>query len=262
MSGPRRLTGRDYWDVRYRAAPEPPTAPWEPRSYEQRLLAKLLAGAVTTGTRRILEVGCGDSPWLAWLGRHTSVRVTGLDYSPAGCRRARQRLAAAAVPGEVICADLFSASAELVGRHDLVFSLGVVEHFTSPALAIASLARFLHPGGRLLTVVPDLRSLHGLAVAAWQPRVLRRHVLMSVASLAEAHREAGLAPRRLGRLGTMSFEMVAWGVDPRWPSLERALAPLLMLIRRAGGRALRLLPTLPLPGLSPFAYVIAERARS
>src|SRR6478736_1896451 len=128
---------------------------------------RVLAGV----SGRLIEVGCAGSAWLPYFAREHGLTVTGLDYSPRGCEQAEAVLATAGVAGEVVCADLFAPPAAQVGRFDVVFSFGVVEHFTDTTACIRALAALVAPGGRLITVVPNMNGTTG-----WLQKMVDRAV--------------------------------------------------------------------------------------
>ena len=125
------LAGRSHWTEVYER-PADPFYRWEPKYYEERVLSSLLLQqARRIGAKSILEVGCGNSLFLPYLARTANARVVaGLDYEPKGCELAKRRLEAAGVHGDVHCRDFFEVGPVDIGEYDLVYSLGVVEHFS------------------------------------------------------------------------------------------------------------------------------------
>ena len=67
--------------------------------------------------------------------------------------------------------DLFEAAADLP-RFDLVFSLGLIEHFTNIEDVIAAHLRYLRPGGTLMVGCPNFRGLNYHMVKGLAPSVL------------------------------------------------------------------------------------------
>jgi SAM-dependent methyltransferase len=255
----RALTRADYWDGLYRALPSAAQT-WTPRSYDERLLARALAHTVRTSqARSILEVGCGHSLLLTWLARISRARITGMDYSPHGCRLAEQRLADAGVTGRIVCADLFAPPADELKRHELVYSLGLVEHFSDTTATLRQLANLLAPGGTLLTVIPNLVSLHGWLVRHWQPAVARQHFPLRPADVIAACHAIGLVDVRARYLGAFSFDVVAWQTNPRNPRLARLALPLIRRLNGLSDRVLRMSGRWRgSPSLAPFFAVSAR----
>ncbi|MBK9252399.1 MAG: methyltransferase domain-containing protein [Proteobacteria bacterium] len=88
---------------------------------------------------------------------------------------------------------MFSIPSEtLCGAADAVVSFGLVEHFTDTPRIMKALARLVRPGGRILTVVPNMTGTVGLTQWVAGPEIRRIHEALSPEMLADAHRQAGL----------------------------------------------------------------------
>lgn len=255
---PTNLTDVDHWSRVYRKR-ELQVPAWTPRSYEDRLITDwLLAELRRSRAETALEVGCGDSVWLPYLARQAGLRhVAGIDYSAAGCDMLRRRLQKENLAGDVHCADVFDADPDRIGRFDFVYSLGLIEHFPDLNGVVRQLHRFVRPGGTLVNEVPNLCSVHGLAMRVWQPALMDKHVCLGRRRLLRAHRALGMADVRAWHVGLFSLAVVAWEVDPRWPRLARTLVP---AIRWFQGKVLQ--PALAglavrrgVPFLAPYLFV-------
>lgn len=174
----------------------------------------------------VLEVGCGNSHWLPYLAKKFYAKVAGIDYSPVGCRQAEDQLCANGVKGDIHCIDMFSVDCSAIGQFDFVYSLGLVEHFNDLSAVLESLLRFVRPGGTLFTEVPNLISIHGILSKLYQPSVLAKHQLVSLQTLRESYCRLGLECIQGDYVGLFSMNVVAWGVEPRWPSLDRYVLPI------------------------------------
>jgi SAM-dependent methyltransferase len=202
--------GKVYWDRVWGTLPEQDAFDPERRgcAYRRdrefaRLFADALAGLPANGV--VLEAGAADSsvlPYFARLGHS----IVGVDYSEIGCERLRRRLGAFA--GEVICCDIFNPAASVLHRADLVLSLGLVEHFTDTSNCIAALARFVRPGGKLLTIIPNMQGTVGLLQRLIAPSVYKVHVPLSRGDLREAHQRAGLKVERAEYLMATNFGVI------------------------------------------------------
>jgi 2-polyprenyl-3-methyl-5-hydroxy-6-metoxy-1,4-benzoquinol methylase len=109
---------------------------------------------------RLIEVGCGDGDFLV-LAEADGWRVTGIEYSPAACEKARQRLK----NGDVINGELQSAGMA-AEQFDLCVISDVLEHVRSPLAFLREIHRVLKPGGTLFIATP--------AIDSWSARFLRQ----------------------------------------------------------------------------------------
>jgi len=107
--------------------------------------------------RRVLEVGCGIGVDHAQFARHGAVGF-GIDLTPIGCRVTSERLAHHGAPARIACADCehlpFADQS-----FDFVYSWGVIHHSPDTNTAARELVRVLRPGGKLLAMVYNARSL-------------------------------------------------------------------------------------------------------
>src|SRR4029450_10359012 len=80
---------------------------------------------------RVFELGCGRSRWLPFLAVERQCDVSGLDYESYASELARANLSGAGAAGRIICGDAFDLKAnhELLGQFDLIYSMGLLEHF-------------------------------------------------------------------------------------------------------------------------------------
>ncbi|HEY6290939.1 MAG TPA: class I SAM-dependent methyltransferase [Terriglobia bacterium] len=207
-------TGREFWDRWWQRTPLPapidPTHsglknyPW--RSFH-RYFEEVFRGE-PTGEQRLVEIGCGQSVFLPYFARTFGFKVSGLDQSELGCERARRILEREQVPGEICLGDLFVPPPALVGVFDAAFSVGVVEHFNDTPEAARAVARFLKPGGRMLTIVPNLTGMLGLYQRLLDRALYDAHVVMDRERLAGAHRQAGLEVESAGYLMPVGLEVL------------------------------------------------------
>lgn len=190
--------GTDYWNEVWQAGPLPdPVEPHLPgrQNRVNRALHQLFSrefSQLARSSQTLLEIGAARSQWLPYFATEFGFSVTGLDYSPTGCDQAREILHRADVPGHVVEADLFDPPAELQSTFDFVVSFGVVEHFDNTTDCVAALARFLKPGGTMITEIPNLAGLGGRLQRLICPDILSVHVVMTAGDLKQAHLDAGL----------------------------------------------------------------------
>ena len=121
-----------------------------------RILAKMLAKAGFPAGGSIIELGGGNSAFCAPLMRRLPAsHYVAVDSNPRGAELFRSKH-----PGpetEALCADIFALDASSVPPADLVFSIGVVEHFSEDAAKTAVRRHFelAKPGGLVLVTFPS-----------------------------------------------------------------------------------------------------------
>ena len=254
--------GRDYWDDNWAdgalpALIDPNDAGfrnWVNRSLHAYFLARL--GMEPRG-RKLLEVGCARSGWLPYFHRVLGFDVAGLDYSPIGCRQSEAVLAAAGVPGEVVCADLFTPPEAFRDRFDVIVSFGVMEHFDDPTAAIGAAASLLRPGGLLFTMIPNLGGIPGWLLRRIDRPLYDIHNPLSAGALAAAHAASGLEVVD-SRYFLPFHSGVLWSRRRSLASLAvRKLGGMVTLAAWAAGRL-----GLPLAGsraASPYVLCVARK---
>lgn len=211
----------------------------------------------------ILEIGCGRSPWLPYLARTTGCRAVGLDIEPHAAELARANLAGAHVQGEILCRDAFDlqANEDLCNRFDLVYSLGVVEHLDDAPDKLNRLARYVKPGGQLLTLVPNLQGLNWMLQRLGSLRVLKAHVVYTAETLKNVHERAGLQTVESDYLGFMNaFLSSSLGEQGLRQRLHRACCRLFAVMAALWSRS-----AVPKPEwrwLAPLVFCVGRRAES
>lgn len=209
---------------------------------------------------RVLELGGGASPWLAYLApRFPAASYVCLDFAAAGVARLRAWRARQGVNNlEIVQGDFFTAY-DAVQPCDLVFSHGVVEHFADLPSVLQAHARYLARDGRMLTVIPNMAGCIG-----WLTRVMNRpvydvHVPHDLRSLTDGHKQAGLRIIENGYLCSNHFGVLSSCVTRRhglvwqvYKTLSRVSKAVWFVESRLGR-----LPTSRI--FSPYIYVVAAR---
>lgn len=244
------ITTPDYWEASWAHRDVPDAidphndAPENHFFQQMHALFTRALGARCQPGARLIEIGCGGSRWLPYFHRAFGYDVSGIDYTVAGIRLAQAILDKAGVGGRIVQGDLFEPLLDWIEQFDVVVSFGLVEHFENTSQVVSACARYLRPGGRMITLVPTMRGLYGLAYRLLRPAIYRKHIPQSRETLAQAHTDAGLnitrcdyvlglpgmisAPASPGMPGRMAFaasrlywklERSGMGIPPnRWTS--------------------------------------------
>ena len=191
-------TDISYWESQWKEKKQRKSTPLDVtqrnlRNFGRRQFHKLFFKFLNDSKgEKLIEIGCGDSLWLPHFASRFDMKVTGIDYSPAGCHRAREVLKSLNIPGTIIESDLFRSPSEMLGAFDVLVSFGVVEHFSNPSVCICACGKFLHQGGTMITVIPNMTGLVGKIQKLISPAVFNLHVPLAREDLEEAHESAGL----------------------------------------------------------------------
>jgi 2-polyprenyl-3-methyl-5-hydroxy-6-metoxy-1,4-benzoquinol methylase len=216
--------GKTYWNTTERNQ-EIDMRPFDPnrggiRGFGKTVWHKAFQTALAEfagGGKKLLELGCGGSAFLPYFSCEFGLQVDGIDYSERGCELARQMCHVNGIDAQVVCSDFFHPPPEMLEAYDVVASFGVVEHFTDTEKTLAQFAKFLRPGGVMITTVPNLDGMVGLAQRTLASDIFGKHVVIKRDFFHRAHENAGLAIVRCGYLLFTNFGVVNLGVDPPLP---------------------------------------------
>lgn len=259
------LAGVQHWDSIYQRPVSNMKPGWTPKNYTELTLAHILLSEIErVKPKTVLEVGCGNSTWLPYIAKFTGASVAGIDYSEDGCNLARERLKVEQISADIHCLDIFDADATTLGQFDLVYSLGVVEHFSDLQAVLAALLQFVRPGGYLLSEIPNLRSAHGILSWIWQPQLLAMHMPLKKKDLIRSYHNLDLQDVRGHYRGVFSLNVINWKKYPRWPSVAAQLLPAIeKFVYYADRFFFRKIPIFwGIPFFAPYIYVVGQKPRS
>lgn len=126
---------------------------------------------------RLLEVGGAPGRYLGALATKYDMRAVGVDYSTIGCEQLRENFKSAGMKVEVIERDVLQVPAETDEKADVVFSLGLVEHFEDPLPMLKAHLDYLKSGGTLIVGVPNYSGIYEKFWKKLSPELLSVHVL-------------------------------------------------------------------------------------
>lgn len=259
------LTDKNYWDKCYNRTHEEFLNPDDWRCLGIIQLIRKIE-AMSLNNQSVLEIGGGDARILVWLAhKYPSGKFAILDYSHKGCELAKYRAEQQGVPLSVHEADMFSPNPLLKNYFDIVYSQGLVEHFHDLPEVIKTKSAYLKPGGKMLTLIPNLVSpIYSTLVRWWSRRIWKCHVAYSKKQLVDAHLKAGLKVTGNGYLGSIEFGMVSSAIQdlPTGKHLEHSiykwLCRLSSLIHWFEAKTFDYPTTLI---FSPFIWVKAEKLK-
>lgn len=224
---------------------------WWWRAREEHLLRLFRRFLPPDGTRRILDVGCGDGLLLDRLGAWGEAEGVESDATTLS----------AAAAGRKIHLGPFDASYRPGKLFDLILFLDVLEHLDDPVAALRRAHELLGPGGSVFVSVPAFQSL-------WTTHdALNHHHRRYTTSLLDAQSAQAGMTVAWARYGFVSIGIAkllvrareALAATPPRPPRVRP-APLNLFARGIAAADLRLGDLIPLPfGSSLFALLRSKK---
>ncbi len=198
---PANIVDKSFWEEEYFGGESLPSRPDPTMAFERCLMAGLEQHAAVTNGASVIEAGCAPAKWLAFYAERFGARVSGIEYSAQGAALSRENLRLCGVDdAEIVEGDFFEVPPS---PHDLVLSLGFIEHFDDLEGAFARHVEFLAPGGRLVIGVPNYRGANALVQRWADPEHLALHNTdaMRPSWLREVGARSGLTVEHVGYLG-------------------------------------------------------------
>ncbi len=213
-----------------------PDVPDENYWFQRHVVAYDHAASRVVGT--VLDAGCGEGYGLAILRAAGTRGVIGVERDAATAAHARARYASDAVAEvDVVEGDL--EDLPLVDDTlDAAVCLQVVEHLADPAIALAELARVVHPGGTVVVSTPNRATFTPSGDGPRNPFHVREYdadelttlltaVGLEVVDLLGVHHAPVLAQRLATHVGEDPVAVLAdpSGWDDRTRALVRSVRP-------------------------------------
>ncbi len=212
------------------------------------------------------EVGCGSSGWLPYFAKTYGLKVSGVDYSPVGCRLAEENLRILGISyGEIICKDIFDEDCTGGKKYDVIFSYGVVEHFDKPEEVIQIFSSFLNPGGLMITLIPNLNGSMGWLSRIFIPDIFKMHRVISREQLENYHKMNALVNCNTNYAGTFTLAVLPLVKSQHWlfrkGSVQRKITVFVFgTFDKLASKFFRLFRiNIPTKGFSPYIISIAKK---
>jgi SAM-dependent methyltransferase len=127
-------------------------------------ILKILRSVLFKGSK-VLEIGCVPAGRLYFLQKHFQMETYGLDYSLKGLFKSIK------YKNHLVCSDLYYPPFKQES-FDLVYSLGVIEHFDVPSKVIGKHLDLVRKEGFILITVPNF---YQLSITSILYRILRKY---------------------------------------------------------------------------------------
>jgi SAM-dependent methyltransferase len=177
---PTALTGATYWDRYWSRVTLPREHRHKPRAhYLNAILDVFDRWLPKDADLTAAEIGGAPGQYLAYLHRSLGYRVTCIDFSSTGCKKTVENFRLLGIPGDVIRADITADVGDLPA-FDVVYSLGLIEHFADRHRVVENHVRLVRAGGYLVLGVPNLRGLTGWFMRILAPSTYATHEIAAM----------------------------------------------------------------------------------
>jgi SAM-dependent methyltransferase len=170
------LTDAAFWDAHWEGL-KLPTAVDERRAspYQREILGVFKRFAPRDHGGRALEIGGAPGGYLAYIARTFGLEAHAIDSSPVGCRLLAENFRLLDIAVSVQCVDALSADLSGLPRFDLVYSLGLIEHFDDPVAMIRKHIELARPGGIVVLGLPAFLGINRPILRLTRPELFSTH---------------------------------------------------------------------------------------
>ena len=148
--------GKDFWEASWKKILFGKYQGIEKYLAINKKLDLLFKRFLEKGNKKVLEIGCAKAKRLIYFAKEFDYEVYGVDYSEKGVKIAKENLRIAGVEGTIICEDIFQTTFK-EESFDIVYSMGLIEHFETPAEIIDAHIKLLKIGGVLIITIPNFK---------------------------------------------------------------------------------------------------------
>ncbi len=111
---------------------------------------------------KVAEIGCAPGKYLLWCAIAGRTEVSGIEYAPKSWQATVELFRAMGVSADIRREDFFETSFK-PESFDVVYSIGLIEHFTGAKLVevVKKHVDLLKHGGKAIIMVPNLHDIYG-----------------------------------------------------------------------------------------------------
>jgi 2-polyprenyl-6-hydroxyphenyl methylase/3-demethylubiquinone-9 3-methyltransferase len=198
------LTDEQFWDAYWQKLKLPVAADEaRARPYEREILKVLKRFAPKHPGARIVELGGAPGGYLAYVAKASGGEAYAIDISSVGCAKLEENFQLLGIPVTVFCRDVLEGDLSDLPRFDMVYSLGLIEHFSDPLPMIRKHVELAKPGGVIVVGLPNFRGISKHVMRVTRPEMLSIHNLttMDTRTWSRFESESGLEVLFRGYVG-------------------------------------------------------------
>jgi len=172
------LTDAAFWDKHWKGRQLPIAVDESRATPYQREILNVFKRFVPHGPgKETVEIGGAPGGYLAYIARTFNHRAHAIDISPVGCRMLEENFRLLGLPIDVYCIDALTGDLSSLPRFDVVYSLGLIEHFSDPTPMMRRHVELAKPGGLVIIGLPSFLGVSGPIIKLTRPELLETHNL-------------------------------------------------------------------------------------
>jgi hypothetical protein len=178
----------------------------------------LLSGSLKQVSNPIvLEIGFVPGKYLQYFEKQFNAECHGYDYSETGCKQAREFFSAHGSTVSVHHQDVLTNPPKISHQAQLIYSIGVVEHFENPVGMINAHLTPLAEDGVAIIILPNYQGLNLWIQKRLDSKNLEIHNLNSMTSVfwekyADEYPDFEFKTRTFGRMNPWMFSLWRLGM--------------------------------------------------
>lgn len=185
MAKSKILTQEKFWDQIWGSYPLPQVFKGKNNLYYVERLDDFFHKHLPENKQyEFLELGCAPGRWMHYFHVEFGYATSGLDSSQTGMEVTKRNLELLNVNANLYFGDVLNYSFDK--KYDVVFSIGLIEHFNPPTEIIEKHINLTKEGGYTVIAIPNIKySLYYYLQKIVKKEVLENHVLLNKRELQE-----------------------------------------------------------------------------
>jgi SAM-dependent methyltransferase len=175
------LTDAAFWDAHWKGRQLPIAVDERLASPYQREILGVFRRVLPSGPQfSTVEIGGAPGGYLAYIARTFGHQVHAIDISPVGCRMLEENFRLLEIPVSVYCLDALNGDLSGLPRYDVVYSLGLIEHFDDPTPMVRKHVELAKPGGLVVIGLPSFLGINRPIIKLTRPELFGTHNLRTM----------------------------------------------------------------------------------
>jgi len=179
--------GREYWNKVWGGKID--VSKIDINYYTNNLLHQLFLKYLPKEKLRICEIGCAMSPYLLYFKDYFDYEIYGFDYDKEAVKKTLYIYNQYGYKANIFYRNFFSN--DPFDKVDVLFSMGVFEHFSNLEESIKHTNLYLKDDGIIITIIPNMNGIVGLLQKIFNKKVYDIHFPYTKKDLLFAHEKAG-----------------------------------------------------------------------